>query len=76
MSRIEQSDKSELLTPKLIQSQKYSNTKLVANFLRFPTVTHMPKSVEQNRSYACRNTVHMQKFSESTRTQPTVFITP
>jgi hypothetical protein len=58
LSRIEQSENSELLTPNRMQSQETFSTGIVVNFFRFPAVIHTPKSDKQNKSYGLRNTVH------------------
>jgi hypothetical protein len=48
--------------------QKTHNSKLVANFLRLPVVTHMPKSDKRRKSYECHNTAHMQKCFQNSNT--------
>jgi hypothetical protein len=52
------------LTTEALSSQKTCNTKLVGNFLKFPFITRMLKSVKQRRSYSCWNTVHKWKNLE------------
>jgi hypothetical protein len=58
LSRLEQSENFILLSRVQAQSQKTSNTKLVANFCHFPFITHIIKSNKQRRSYDHWNTVH------------------
>jgi hypothetical protein len=51
LSRFEYSEHFSLLSLVQVQSQKTSNTKLVANFLNFLFITHTLKSDKQRRSY-------------------------
>jgi hypothetical protein len=53
--RIEQSEKPELLTQNPTQSQETLNRKLVANFLRFPTVIYTPSYNKWSSSYDVLN---------------------
>jgi hypothetical protein len=56
--RFEQFESFTLLGLVQVQYQKTCNTKLVANFLKFPVIAHMLKSNKQRRSCAHWNTVH------------------
>jgi hypothetical protein len=54
-NRIEQSEKPELLTQNPTQSQENLNRKLIANFLRFPTVIYSPSYDKLSRSFDVLN---------------------
>jgi hypothetical protein len=60
----EPSGKTAFFTTETFSSQKTCNTKIVANFLHFPFITHMLKSDKQRKSYHGWNTVHKWKNLE------------
>jgi hypothetical protein len=64
LSKIEQSEQLELLTPNPIQSQETSNDSIVDNILSFLTHPHTTYLVKPNQSYRNRKTARKREFQQ------------
>jgi hypothetical protein len=64
LSRFEYSEKSKLLTPNQIESNKTSNNHNVDNFLRFPMHPYTIYLVKLNQSYRNMKTVRKRMFKQ------------
>jgi hypothetical protein len=64
LSKIEQSEKPELLTPNPIQSQESSNNGIVENVLSFLIHPHTTYLVKLNPSYHNRKTARKCGFQQ------------